>query len=107
MDGVTIKHDEELEWVETDQDYRIALMAGPENGFRTWGTEITIADILRAEGFKIASLADLHMIIIPTPAATRLFATASLRFLDILPGCLTLLLSSHTTSFKLANWTNT
>jgi quercetin dioxygenase-like cupin family protein len=38
-------HDEELEWVETDQDYRIALMAGPENGFRTWGTEITIADI--------------------------------------------------------------
>jgi mannose-6-phosphate isomerase-like protein (cupin superfamily) len=38
-------HDEELEWVETPQDYRIALMAGPENGFRTWGTEITIADI--------------------------------------------------------------
>jgi quercetin dioxygenase-like cupin family protein len=38
-------HDEELEWIETPQDYRIALMAGPENGFRTWGTEITIADI--------------------------------------------------------------
>ena len=38
-------HDEELEWVETPQDHRIALMAGPENGFRTWGTEITIADI--------------------------------------------------------------
>src|SRR5215213_7119222 len=38
-------HDEELEWVETPQDYRIALMAGPENGFRTWGSEVTIADI--------------------------------------------------------------
>jgi uncharacterized cupin superfamily protein len=38
-------HEEELEWVETPQDYRIALMAGPENGFRTWGSEVTIADI--------------------------------------------------------------
>jgi len=41
----TVIHDEELEWVETKQDHRIALMAGPENGFRTWGTEITLADI--------------------------------------------------------------
>ena len=41
----TVIHDEELEWFETAQDWRIALMAGPENGFRTWGTEITMADI--------------------------------------------------------------
>ena len=41
----TVINDEELEWVETPQDYRIALMAGPENGFRTWGSEVTIADI--------------------------------------------------------------
>ena len=41
----TVIHDEELEWIETAQDWRIALMAGPENGFRTWGTEITMADI--------------------------------------------------------------
>jgi quercetin dioxygenase-like cupin family protein len=41
----SVIHDEELEWVETPQDYKSALMAGPENGFRTWGTEITMADI--------------------------------------------------------------
>ena len=41
----TVIHDEELEWIETPQDQKIALMAGPENGFRTWGTEVTIADI--------------------------------------------------------------
>lgn len=38
-------HEEELEWVETPQDYRIALLAAPENGFRTWGSEAMVAEI--------------------------------------------------------------
>src|SRR5690554_1814056 len=38
-------HEEELEWAETPQDYRIALLAAPENGFRTWGTEAMVAEI--------------------------------------------------------------
>ena len=39
-------HEEELEWVETDQDFRVALMAAPENGFATWGSEYLISEIL-------------------------------------------------------------
>ena len=38
-------HEEELEWVETDQDFRVALMAAPENGFATWGSEYLISEI--------------------------------------------------------------
>ena len=38
-------HEEELEWLETPQDFRIALMASPETGFRTWGSESMIAEI--------------------------------------------------------------
>ncbi len=38
-------HEEELEWLETPQDFRIALIAGPETGFRTWGSESMIAEI--------------------------------------------------------------
>jgi quercetin dioxygenase-like cupin family protein len=41
----TVIHEEDLEWIETDQDFRIALLAGPENGFRTWGTEAMVAEI--------------------------------------------------------------
>lgn len=42
----TVIHEEELEWVETPQDFRVALLAGPENGFRTWGSESMVAEIL-------------------------------------------------------------
>ena len=38
-------HEEKLEWVETPQDFRVALLASPENGFRTWGSESMIAKI--------------------------------------------------------------
>jgi len=38
-------HEEELEWVETDQDTRTALLAAPENGFATWGSEYIISEI--------------------------------------------------------------
>jgi quercetin dioxygenase-like cupin family protein len=38
-------HEEELEWVETPQDFKVALLAAPENGFRTWGSETLIAEI--------------------------------------------------------------
>jgi quercetin dioxygenase-like cupin family protein len=41
----TVIHEEELEWVETPQDHRIALLAAPENGFRTWGSEAMVAEI--------------------------------------------------------------
>ena len=41
----TAIHEEELEWVETDQDIRVALMAAPENGFATWGSEYLISEI--------------------------------------------------------------
>ncbi|MEE9145020.1 MAG: cupin domain-containing protein [Candidatus Binatia bacterium] len=41
----TVIHEEELEWVETPQDFRIALLAAPENGFRTWGSETMVAEI--------------------------------------------------------------
>jgi hypothetical protein len=66
-----------------------------------------IADILRAEGFEGVPFANLNMIVIPSPSAARLLTTAPLGFLDILPGRLTLSFSSHTTSFKLSNRTNT
>ena len=35
-------HEEDLEWIETDQDSRVALLAAPENGFATWGSEYMI-----------------------------------------------------------------
>jgi hypothetical protein len=38
-------HQEDLEWVETVQDYRAALMVSPETGFRTWGSTTMIAEI--------------------------------------------------------------
>lgn len=38
-------HDEELDWVETVQDHRAALLVSPETGFRTWGTTSMIAEI--------------------------------------------------------------
>lgn len=38
-------HYEELEWVETPQDQRTALMVSRETGFRTWGSETTVAEI--------------------------------------------------------------
>ena len=41
----TVIHEADLQWVETVQDYRVALMGAPENGFRTWGSETMIAEI--------------------------------------------------------------
>lgn len=38
-------HEEELEWVETPQDAKAALMVSPETGFRTWGSTSMIAEI--------------------------------------------------------------
>jgi gentisate 1,2-dioxygenase len=38
-------HEEELEWVETVQDHRAALLIAPETGFRTWGGTTMIAEI--------------------------------------------------------------
>jgi quercetin dioxygenase-like cupin family protein len=38
-------HEEELEWVETIQDHRAALMISPETGFATWGTTTMTAEI--------------------------------------------------------------
>ncbi|HVB06367.1 MAG TPA: cupin domain-containing protein [Acidimicrobiales bacterium] len=38
-------HEEELQWVETAQDFRAALMISPETGFRTWGTTTMTAEI--------------------------------------------------------------
>jgi quercetin dioxygenase-like cupin family protein len=38
-------HEEEIEWVETVQDYRTGLLIAPELGFRTWGTESLISEI--------------------------------------------------------------
>ena len=38
-------HEEELEWVETQQDSRTALMVAPETGFRTWGTVVLLSEI--------------------------------------------------------------
>ena len=35
----------ELEWVETPQDHRAALMIAPQTGFRTWGSVTMQAEI--------------------------------------------------------------
>ena len=38
-------HEEELDWVETVQDHRSALVLSPETGFRTWGSTTMVAEI--------------------------------------------------------------
>lgn len=38
-------HHEDMEWVETVQDAKAALMVSPETGFRTWGSTSMIAEI--------------------------------------------------------------
>lgn len=38
-------HLDELEWVETPQDAKVALTVSPETGFRTWGTSAMRAEI--------------------------------------------------------------
>ncbi|MPZ22969.1 MAG: cupin domain-containing protein [Dehalococcoidia bacterium] len=38
-------HEDELEWVSTPQDRRVALLIAPETGFRTWGTASMLAEI--------------------------------------------------------------
>ena len=38
-------HEEDIEWVETQQDYRAGLLAAPETGFRTWGTITMMSEI--------------------------------------------------------------
>ena len=38
-------HEEELDWVETVQDHRAALLIAPESGFRTMGTITMLAEI--------------------------------------------------------------
>lgn len=38
-------HEEEVQWVETQQDYKIGLLVAPETGFRTWGTATMVAEI--------------------------------------------------------------
>ncbi len=38
-------HEEEIEWVETQQDAKTGLLAAPETGFRTWGTTTMLAEI--------------------------------------------------------------
>ncbi len=40
-----VTHEEDIEWVETVQDYRVGLLIAPELGFHTWGTESLIAEI--------------------------------------------------------------
>ncbi len=42
-------HEDELEWVQTTQDRRAALLVSPETGFRTWGTTSMIAEIMPGE----------------------------------------------------------
>ena len=42
-------HEEELEWVETIQDSRSALVVAPETGFRTWGTVTMVSEISPGE----------------------------------------------------------
>jgi quercetin dioxygenase-like cupin family protein len=37
--------EEELEWVDTVQDHKAALMISPETGFRTWGTTTMTSEI--------------------------------------------------------------
>src|ERR1051325_1089239 len=43
-----VTHEEDIEWVETPQDYKVGLLIAPELGFRTWGTESLIADVTPA-----------------------------------------------------------
>lgn len=38
-------HADELEWVQTRQDHKVALMISPETGFRTWGSTTMISEI--------------------------------------------------------------
>lgn len=38
-------HEEDLDWVETRQDHRAALVISPETGFRTYGTTTMVAEI--------------------------------------------------------------
>lgn len=38
-------HEEELQWVKTKQDAKVALIASPETGFRTWGSSTMVAEI--------------------------------------------------------------
>jgi len=38
-------HEEELAWLATPQDARVALLVAPETGFATWGTASLIAEI--------------------------------------------------------------
>ena len=38
-------HEEEIEWMETQQDQKIGLLGAPETGFRTWGTTTMVAEI--------------------------------------------------------------
>ncbi|GAC1317648.1 MAG: hypothetical protein NVSMB2_11620 [Chloroflexota bacterium] len=40
-----VTHEEDIEWVETAQDYKVGLLIAPELGFRTWGTESLLAEI--------------------------------------------------------------
>jgi quercetin dioxygenase-like cupin family protein len=40
-----VTHEEDIQWVETVQDYKVGLLIAPELGFRTWGTESLIAEI--------------------------------------------------------------
>jgi quercetin dioxygenase-like cupin family protein len=41
----TVIHEEELDWVQTPQDHRAALLIAPETGFRTMGSLTMIAEI--------------------------------------------------------------
>ena len=38
-------HEEEVEWVETQQDAKSGLLVSPETGFRTWGSTSMISEI--------------------------------------------------------------
>ena len=42
-------HEEEIDWVETQQDSKIGLLGAPETGFRTWGTTTMVAEIKPGE----------------------------------------------------------
>ena len=44
-DARVVIHEEEIEWLETQQDQKIGLLGAPETGFRTWGTTTMVAEI--------------------------------------------------------------
>lgn len=44
-DARKVIDEEELEWVETPHDWRVALLIAPGSGFRTWGCESLIAEL--------------------------------------------------------------